>query len=247
MTEVLQAVILGIVQGLTEFLPVSSSGHLEIISWLMDTTLDDNGAFNVIVHLATLLVVLIVYRKSYLELLSDGWRTLKGSNFSFSNCYRENGSVRTIFLVIITTFVTGVLGITLKDSVINMPIFGVGCGLIFTAFILWLLKFVKVGAKGIMQHSWRFALILGFVQALAILPGISRSGTTIAVALLLKSDRKFAGFYSFLILLPTVLGGSLLHLREIADINISALLCGFIAAFLSGIIALKFLLKLLDS
>lgn len=246
MTNIVKAIVLGIVQGLTEFLPVSSSGHLKIFSQFGDDALQNNVAFDVAMHLATLLAVLIVFRSRYIDLIKSSLSSLKTNNFSLIKCYKECGQFRTGIFVILASVPTAVIGLLFKDKFENASLLAVGVSLIITSIILFIPKLLKKEGSDVLTLDWKFAVLLGIAQACAIMPGISRSGTTISVAILLGATRSFSGYFSFLIMIPAVAGASLLHLGDMGAIDPALLISGFAASFLSGLLALLFLLKLLD-
>lgn len=246
MSETIKAIILGIVQGLTEFLPVSSSGHLKLFSQFGHDSLQNNVGFDVVVHFATLLAVMIVFRNRYLDLIKSSLVSLNENKFSLPKTYQNNEQFRTGIFVILASIPTAIIGLSFKDYFESRSVLTVGICLIMTSFILFLPKVIKRESKEVLKLDWKFALLLGIAQSFAILPGISRSGTTISIALLLGASRSFSGYFSFLIMIPAVAGATLLNITEIASIPPTLLISGFLASFLSGIIALLFLLKLLD-
>ncbi len=246
MTETIKAVVLGILQGLTEFLPVSSSGHLKIFSQFGNDNLQNNVAFDIAMHVATLLAVMIVFRSRYIDLVKGSLASLKEHKFSLVKCYLQNDQFRTAVFVIFSSIPTAVIGLLLKDCFENASLTAVGVALILTSIILLLPKLIKKEGREVMALDWKFAVLLGVAQACAIMPGISRSGTTISIALLLGASRSFAGYFSFLIMIPAVAGATILHLKDMTAIDPVLLASGFTASFLSGLVALLFLLKLLD-
>lgn len=248
MGDILKAMILGLVQGFTEFLPVSSSGHLRVFTYLGGQPLLHQEAFDVVVHFATLLVVMIFFYKKYFAVATDCFTGLKSwkSGQSLSEVYKSNAGVKIAVFVVIASIPTAVSGLLLKDHMDEFSLTAVGSLLIVTSVILLLPRFVKREERPFEQLTWKFALALGFAQSLAILPGISRSGTTISIAIVLGATRSFSGYFSFLILIPAVVGAMLLNLGEIASLDLVVALTGFVSAFVSGGLALVFLLKLLD-
>jgi len=247
-SDLIKAIVLGLVQGFTEFLPVSSSGHLRVFSYLGGQPLMHQEAFDVVVHFATLLVVMIVFYKKYFGVATDCFTGLKSwkAGQGIQEIYKTNAGVKIAVFVVIASLPTGISGLLLKDYMEGFSLPVVGSLLVVTSIILMLPKFIKREECSFDQLTWKFALALGFAQSLAILPGISRSGTTISIAIVLGASRSFSGYFSFLILIPAVLGAMLLNLGEIGSLDLSIALAGFVAAFISGLFALMVLLKLLD-
>ena len=236
----LQALVLGIVQGLTEYLPVSSSGHLAIGSALFGVNPDDNLAFTIMVHVATVLSTLVVLWKEI------DW-ILKGL-FKF----KMNDETKYFINIIISMIPVGIVGVFFKDKV--EQVFGsgllvVGCCLLLTAALLVFSYYAKPRQR---EHiSMKDAFIIGIAQAVAVLPGLSRSGSTIATGLLLGNKKEKLAQFSFLMVIPPILGEALLDVLKavkgeeaFGDINAVALTVGFLAAFISGCIACKWMINI---
>ncbi len=233
----LEAIVLGLVQGLTEFLPVSSSGHLVIGKELLG--IDSSGvAFEVVVHAATVLSTLVAFRKDILELLSG---VLK---------FKMNGQTIYVFKILISMVPVFIVGMFLKDHV--EALFGegtivVGIALLVTSFLLYLSGVLKPKEKGI---TFRNALIIGVAQSVAVIPGLSRSGATISTGLLLGARREDIAKFSFLMVLVPILGEAFLELvsggfaSESTGIGVLPLAAGFLAAFTSGLFACKAMIAL---
>lgn len=232
----LENIILGIVQGLTEFLPVSSSGHLVLFGeWLQQT--DDSILLEVLLHTGTLLATLIVFRKQVLDIL-------------LGLVKREPQAMRMSGLIIVASIPAGVIGLTLKDqlqSVFGSPFIVAGL-MILTGVVLWLTRRTNVPEEGD-SLNWKKALLIGCAQAFAILPGISRSGSTICTALFAGVPRKQAGEFSFLISLPAIAGATLLAVKDLFETGAGQqhlglpMVAGVLASFLTGLLALTWLLK----
>lgn len=234
----IEALILGIIQGLTEFLPISSSGHLEIGSVILGVESEENLLFAVVVHLATAFATIMVFRKDIYVLLSD--------LFKFQN----NESFRFCMAILISMIPVFVVGILFKDEIEsffsgNMVL--VGSMLLVTCFLLLFAHYKKDGDKNVNYFA---AFIIGLAQAIAILPGVSRSGATISMALILGVERSKAARFSFLMVLIPIFGASLLQLKDYFEAPQShqiaplSLMVGFIAAFISGFIACKWMLQI---
>ena len=234
----IEALILGVIQGLTEFLPVSSSGHLEIGSVLLDAQSSDNLLFAVTVHLATALATIAVFRSDILALLRD---VLK---------FQWNESTQFAAKIILSMIPVFVVAIFFKDQIEALFIGNlvlVGSMLLITGGLLLFAHYKNDGTKSVGFFS---AIIIGIAQAFAVLPGISRSGSTIATALILGVERSKAARFSFLMVLIPILGASLLEIIDYSEntavhaISVSSLIIGFIAAFISGFIACKWMIKI---
>lgn len=237
--NILEALILGIVQGLTEFLPVSSSGHIELGKAILRTNTADNLLFSIIVHGATALSTIIVFRKTIVELI-------KGV-FEFKN----NESVQYLFKIIISMLPVGIVGVLFEDQIEALftgNILFVGLMLLITGTLLTFSYFSKNTSKDI---SMGRAIIIGLAQTIAILPGISRSGATISTALMLGVDKEKATRFSFLMVLPPIIGATLLKLKDYLEepaisggIGSVALTVGFLAAFVSGLVACTWMIQI---
>jgi undecaprenyl-diphosphatase len=232
----LEALILGIIQGLTEFLPVSSSGHLEIGSALLGLQGSNNLLFAVVVHVATALSTTVVFRK-------DIGQTVMGLVRREPESWSFGGKI------LLSMIPVGVVGILWEDEIEafftgNMAL--VGSMLLVTALLLLLSQILGSG-KG--EVSYGKAIIMGIAQAIAILPGISRSGATISAGLIFGVDRSLAARFSFLMVLIPILGAGLLKLKdylEAPDTSVPALVLvvGFVAAFGSGYLACTWMIAL---
>jgi len=248
--EFIKAIILGIIQGLTEFLPVSSSGHLVIFQKFMNVKTD--MFFDVMLHVGTLISVFIVYwddiLKMFIEFFSMITDAVRGK-FTLKNPYR-----RFVLMVIIGCIPTGLMGIFLNDffeSLFNGFTF-IGYTLLITGVILWLGQRLGNGRKNMSKISVIDALVVGIFQGIAITPGISRSGSTIVGGLLRGFDRELATKFSFIISIPTILGAALLEGKDVIKagtfmVNPMLTLSGMIAAAISGIFAIKIMIKTLNN
>lgn len=244
MTE-LQALLMGLLQGLTEYLPVSSSGHLTITSALFGISGEENLTFTIAVHVATVLSTLVILWREIVWLL----RGLVDTKAPLMSPER-----RYILAIIISMIPIGIVGVFFKDYV--EAIFGsglliVGLCLIITSALLTLSYYARPRQNeeiGLMQ-----AFIIGLAQSVAVLPGLSRSGTTIATGLLLGVKKEKMAQFSFLMVIPPILGEALLSILKATkdgteaaagDISMSALIIGFLAAFISGCIACKWMISI---
>jgi undecaprenyl-diphosphatase len=236
--SLLEAIILGIVQGLTEFLPVSSSGHLELGKAILgDTSVpQESMMFTVVVHFATALATLVVYRSEVSRIASGLWRRENNDEFKFSV---------KILLSMIPAAAVGVLFANEIESLFNRQILLVGLMLWVTGLLLMVADRSKNTSKDV---SFFHAAIIGVSQAIAILPGISRSGATISTSVLLGVDRSKAASFSFLMVVPLILGKIAKDLMDggihVTESQIGVLIAGFLAAFLTGILACQWMIKL---
>ena len=236
----LEALVLGIVQGLTEYLPVSSSGHLAIGSALFGIEGEENLAFTIVVHVATVFSTLVILWKE-IEWIFRGL-------FKFE----MNSETRYAINILISMIPIGIVGVFFKDTV--EAIFGsglliVGCMLLVTAALLAFSYYAKPPQKE--NISMKDAFIIGLSQACAVLPGLSRSGTTIATGLLLGNNKAKLAQFSFLMVIPPILGEALLDILKLVkgediagDIPTLSLVVGFVAAFLSGCLACKWMINI---
>jgi len=236
--ETLQAILLGIVQGITEFLPVSSSGHLQIAKALLGVELEENLTFDVALHAATVLSTIVV-------LWSEVRRLLLGL---FSRRFTpEQAYVLKLALSMIPVGIVGLLFKDRIDALLNAPciLAVVGAMLLLTAALLAFAYYARPREKE--QISYRDALIIGIAQAVAVMPGLSRSGTTIATGLLLGNKKAAVAQFSFLMVLAPILGETLLTLLQgelTAGVAAGPLAAGFIAAFITGCLACRFMIEI---
>jgi undecaprenyl-diphosphatase len=232
------ALILGIIQGLTEFLPVSSSGHLEIAKVLLNdkSLAEESMLMTVVLHFATALSTVFIFRKDLFKIFKGLFEFKVNSEFKFS--------VSIVLSMIPAAFV-GVFFDDLIESLFNGNILLVGAMLIVTGLLLFLADRAKNTNK---EVSFIHAIIIGLAQAIAILPGISRSGATISTSVLLGIDRERAARFSFLMVVPLIFGKIAKDLISddfvLESIPILSLGIGFIAAFLTGLFACKLMIKL---
>jgi len=251
--EPLQAIILGIIQGLTEFLPVSSSGHLVIFQHLFGLN-EPELFFDICVHLGTLLAVIIVFRQEIRELVRSLGHLIwlifvKDAHFEH---IFENSEFKMLLLVFFGFFPTALLGVVFHE--IGQQLFSsvliVGFMLIITGGLLWQTRRVTGVGGGLESFSIRTALIIGLVQGLAIMPGISRSGSTIALGLFLGLNRELSARYSFMLAIPAILGAGILSLHGLAadpNVDYKIALIGAAVSFVVGYFALVLLLRLVKT
>ncbi len=238
----LQALILGILQGLTEYLPVSSSGHLAIGAALFGVDGEENLAFTILVHVATVLSTLVVLWREVAWLFKGMFR------------WKMNDETRYILNIIVSMIPVGIVGVFFKDKV--EEVFGsglliVGIMLLVTASLLTFSYYARPRQKE--KISLRDAFIIGIAQACAVMPGLSRSGSTIATGLLLGNKKEKLAQFSFLMVIPPILGEALLDVMKMmeggvatvaGDISVSALAIGFASAFVAGCFACKWMIDI---
>lgn len=239
----LEALILGIVQGLTEFLPVSSSGHLEIGHALLGTSGEDNLSFAVLVHTATVLSTLVVLWREVAQLFVGTFTTPKWN--------QEKNYVAKILVSMIPVFIVGIFFKDEVEALFGNGLLLVGICLLITAALLalseWLQK--KRQSKG-HEVGYKDAFIIGIAQACAVLPGLSRSGTTIATGLLCGVKKESVAQFSFLMVLIPILGEALLDGIKIiqgdvtSELDILPAVVGFVAAFVTGCLACRFMIEI---
>ena len=236
----IEALILGLVQGLTEYLPVSSSGHLAIGSYLFGIEGEENLAFTVAVHVATVLSTLVIL-----------WKEIDWIFRGLFKC-EMNAETKYVLNIVVSMIPVGIVGVFFKDYV--EEVFGsglviVGCMLLLTAALLTFSYIAKPRKKE--KISLRDAFIIGLAQACAVMPGLSRSGSTIATGLLLGNKKESLAQFSFLMVIPPILGEALLDVvkglkgeEAFGGIDMMPLAIGFIAAFVSGCIACKWMINI---
>jgi undecaprenyl-diphosphatase len=236
--NVLEAIILGIIQGLTEFLPVSSSGHLELAKAILgDTSIPEESlTFTVVLHFATALSTIVIFRKEILEIFKGLLQFKWNDAFKFS---------LKIIISMLPAVVIGLLFEEELEAFFGGEILLVGCMLLLTALLLLLADKAKKTKKKV---SFLNALLIGISQAIAMLPGISRSGATISTSVLLGVDRTRAAKFSFLMVVPLIFGkiGKDLLSGDLSfqSSEIMPIAAGFIAAFLAGLLACKWMISI---
>ena len=236
----IQALILGLIQGLTEYLPVSSSGHLTIGQEILGVSSEDNLAFDVVVHVATVLSTLVVLWGEIVWLLKGFFK------------FKMNEEMRYVINILVSMIPVGIVGMFFKEQV--EAIFGsgllvVGICLLVTAALLTFTYFARPRQKE--KIGVKDAFIIGVAQACAVLPGLSRSGSTIATGLLLGNKKERLAQFSFIMVIPPILGEALLNVLKVAKgeavfstIGTLPLVVGFVAAFVSGCFACRWMIDI---
>jgi undecaprenyl-diphosphatase len=231
----LEALILGIIQGLTEFLPVSSSGHLEIGKAILGVEAKDSLVFTVAVHGATVLSTIVVFWKEIMRLIKGVFQ------------FQWNSETQYVAMIAVSMIPIGIVGVFFKSQVETLfdgNILLVGFMLLLTGLLLSFTYFSKTNLRPI---NFKDAFIIGLTQAVAVLPGLSRSGTTIATGLMLGNSKDEVAKFSFLMVLLPIIGANVVDLlggdfSNQENIQFPVLLFGFIAAFISGLIACKLMI-----
>jgi undecaprenyl-diphosphatase len=242
MDNILFSIILGIIQGLTEFLPVSSSGHIELAKFFLDYSPKNDGnrmLLTVVLHAATALSTIVVFRKEISEIIKGLFQFKNNKEFQYS------------MKIIVSMIPAVIVGLTFEGQMnllFDRNIALVGFMLLITALLLYLADHAKKTDK---EVSYLNAIIIGVSQTIAILPGISRSGATISTSVMLGIDRERAARFSFLMVVPLILGkmskdilsGEITYSSEI----LVPLIAGFIASFLTGLVACMWMIKLVKN
>lgn len=238
----IQALIMGIVQGLTEYLPVSSSGHLAILGYFFDLPNEESVlTFTVVLHVATVLSTVVILWREIIWLFSDLFK------------WKWNDGTKYIVNIIISMIPVGIVGLTVKDTIEAAfnGLLVVGICLLCTAALLAFAYYAKPRQRS--RISPLHAFFIGIAQAVACLPGLSRSGSTIATGLLLGNKKETLAQFSFLMVIPPILGMALLDIKDIAEmgfetamagIPLSCLIIGFLSAFIVGCLACKWMINI---
>ncbi len=248
-----QSVLLGILQGLTEFLPVSSSGHLVILEKVFGIAV--SVPFFVLLHLATMLAVVVYFWKDILDLiknfLSGIWRIL-ADRVPVRAVYYSNTQFKTCCLLLLGTLVTGAIGIAFKEKfeALFTAILPVGIFLVLTGVLIVVAERIGKGTRFAAQMNFVDALIIGLFQGFAIAPGLSRSGATISASLAVGLKRDFAARFSFLLAIPAILAAVLVERHELlriaeTGIGMKNMIAGFIAAFVVGLLSIKIFMAII--
>jgi undecaprenyl-diphosphatase len=261
--DLIKSIIMGLIQGLAEFLPVSSSGHLAIMKHILHINTDTGLLFDVLLHLGTLAAIFIAFWKDIRELIVEGFKLI---GYFFVNIglllynlpsenkkpYRKVLSTpyrRFVMLIIVSTIPTGIIGFVFQDAItlVSETLLVPGLCLILTGMLLSIADRVKTGKKTEGTASYKDAGLIGVAQGIATLPGLSRSGTTITACLLAGFDKSFAVKYSFIMSIPAVLGAAILEVKDfsmdmVTQNDLLNYLVGTIIAGVVGYISIKTML-----
>lgn len=248
-----EAIILGLVQGLAEFLPISSSGHLALLQQWFD--IDENKVllFAVLLHVGTLISVCIVYWRDIWKLIVELCLTIKDLCTGKGLRLEERPIRKLGVMIIIATIPTAVIGLLFNDlfNKLYTSVLPIGIGLIITGFLLVFAERTGSSNRGIEKMNYRNALFIGTVQGIAICPGISRSGSTLFGSLICNLDRKFAVKFVFLISIPSILGSAIIETPDaiaagVEMSQIGPILVGMAVAAISGLIAINTMIKIVS-
>jgi len=255
----LHAIFLGVIQGLTEFLPISSSGHLVVFQQLLGLV-QPGISFEISVHLGTLAAVVIYFRKEILEVNDAavvGIRSVVAQRGRVSELYAGDSGFRMAVLLAVGSVPTAIIGIFLQTqsdrlftsiSLAGAMLIVTGLILILTGVLLWLTRGVKAKRTEVNGFTLGIALAIGIVQGFAIIPGISRSGSTIATGLLFGLDRRTAGSFSFMLSIPTIVGAAGLQvlMDGFGDVDVLPMVIGAAVSFVVGFLALCVLMRIVS-
>ena len=261
--SLIQAIVLGLIQGITEFLPVSSSGHLAILQYIFNVDTDTGMLFEVMLHLGTLIAVCAVYFKDIKKLVVEGVHILIDVFANLKNRFTgghektrrivTNAYRKFVLLILVTTIPTGIIGIIFNSfmDAATSSLLVPGICLVVNAIVLLILGSLPGGKKKVKAASYKDAAVIGVAQGLAVLPGISRSGSTISACLGLGFDRNFAVKYSFIASLPAIIGANILELRHLGDAlatgtNFLYYIIGMVVAGISGYICIRLMMYLVS-
>lgn len=248
-----QAVILGLVQGAAEFLPISSSGHLAMLQYFFGIEASDALLFTVMLHIGTLISVFIMYRKDILDLIVELGLTIRDLATGKGLRLDERPVRKLGVMIIVASVPTALIGVLLNDffeSLYGNIIF-IGVGFLITGAMLFVSERVSTSRNGIEKMNFRNALFIGTMQGVAIYPGISRSGSTLVAGLFAGLKREFAVKFAFLISIPSILGSALLEGRHLfdgsaGDVSLGPVVAGMVVAAVSGIAAIKIMIRIVS-
>ena len=244
------AIILGIVQGLAEFLPISSSGHLALLQHFFHVETDKVLMFTVLLHIGTLLSVFIMYWRDIWELIKEFFITIADLVRGRGLRLQERPVRKLGVMIIVATIPTALMGFLLNDffESLNNILWAIGIGWIFTGFILYFSEKLGRANRDLKHMNFRNAIFIGIMQGIAICPGVSRSGSTMVGGLVTGFKREFAVKFAFLISIPSILGAAVLEVPEAMKATTEGLaagplIVGMIVSAVCGILAIKLMIK----
>ena len=245
-----QAIILGLIQGLAEFLPISSSGHLALLQYFFGISGENVLSFTVLLHLGTLFSVFFIYWKDIVELVKELFATIRDICTGKGPRINATPTRRMGFMIIVATIPTALIGLLFEDYFESLytSLVGICLGLIFTGIILLVAERTGKQDKDIMTLKFRHAVFVGIMQGIAICPGVSRSGSTLFGSLITGLDRATAVKFAFLISIPSILGSVILEAPDAfaggVDMGIiGPMIAGVVVAAISGIVAIKAMIR----
>ncbi len=245
---IIESIFLAIIQGLTEFLPVSSSGHLSLLSYFMYIESEDLLLYFLVLHAGTACSAIYFFREDIFNILEGVWDTMCRKSTD-----KSKASWKWILLILTISIPTAIVGFAFKSTIESMgqSIFALGVAWAITGFVLLATKNKSYNTIELEEFTYKKAFLVGLAQSCALVPGISRSGSTIAMALLLGASPKFAGKLSFLASFVAIFGALLLEVLDYVEVGESSipmylLFVGFFVSFVVGLFALKFLIQLLS-
>ncbi|WP_077367551.1 undecaprenyl-diphosphatase UppP [Anaerosalibacter sp. Marseille-P3206] len=247
-----QAIILGIFQGISEFLPISSSGHLVVLQRIFGIK-EGNLFFTEMLHFGTLISIFVVFFNDIIKIIVEFFKMIgqgiKNKKFKITNIYQKMA-----ILIIVGSIPTAIIGLLFQDTFEKLysSLLSISVAFIITGFILWIVDKKSRGHKKVKNMSYVDSLVIGTFQGIAIIPGISRSGSTIAGGLFRGLDRNLATEYSFLLALPATFGAALLGIKDVVETGSEVyfslpLITGVIISAIVGIVSLRLLIKLLQN
>ena len=250
----IQAIILGLAQGLSEFLPISSSGHLALLQYFFGIDAENVLPFAVLLHLGTLVSVFIVYWKDIVALIKELGAVIKDVCTGKGLRINANPTRKLGFMIIVATIPTGIIGLLFNDifNALYLSLIAIGVGLLITGTILVIAERMGRNSKGIDEMKFRHAFFVGLMQGVAICPGISRSGSTLFGGLITGLNREFAVKFAFLISIPSILGSVIVEapdaFREGMDMSlVGPVAVGVIVSAIAGLFAIKAMIKLVSN
>lgn len=244
MEEIIRSIIIGLVQGLSEFLPISSSGHLVLVPYIFGW--EYNGlSFDIALHLGTTLAVIIFFWSDWVAIIANAFKMSQKTKSERTTGFPSN----FLWQILLATIPVAIVGYFLNDYVesnLHGPIL-IACDLIFFGIILWLVDKYAKRSHEVQETRYKNSFLIGLSQAVALIPGVSRSGITITAARSQGFTRKDAARLSFLLSTPAVIGAFVLHIKDsqFSDINMVFVL-GVLSSFISGYLAIKYLLRYLE-
>ena len=249
-----QAIILGLAQGLSEFLPISSSGHLALLQYFFNVSAENVLPFAVLLHLGTLVSVFIVYWKDIVELVKELGAVIRDIFTGKGLRINANPTRRLGFMIIVATIPTAIIGLLFNDAfaAFYLSLTAIGTGLLITGTILFVAERMGKSNKTVKQMKFRNAVFVGVMQGIAICPGISRSGSTLFGGLISGLNKEFAVKFAFLISIPSILGSVIMEAPNAFEAGmdmslIGPVIAGVIVSALSGLFAIKAMIKLVSN